>query len=101
MNRQDFKYFRRQLKHGYRITLMYSKIASTGEVATTHSSFKTFKYDVKRLAKENIDFSVRVESPIRDVIARISSVAEKLKQRGYKTLSKELEQCTLDLIIYS
>ena len=101
MNKQDLKYFKKQLKQGYRITMIYDEIASTGEIATTHSSYKAFKYDVKRLAKEGIRYSIRVESPIRDIITNIREIAGKLRARGYKTLANQLDEQANALVIYA
>lgn len=77
MNKQDYKYFKHQLKTGNKITLIYDKTASTGEVATTHSHFKTFKYDVKRLYKEGIKFSVRIERNKYEIIQEINAIIGK------------------------
>lgn len=101
MNKQDLKYYKRQLKQGCRITMTYEEIASTGEIATTHRCYKTFKYDVKRLAKEGIRYSIREERPIYDVIASIREVAGKLRARGYKTLANQLDEQANTLLIYS
>lgn len=83
MTHKDYKYFKQQLKQGNKVTLLYSKIAPTGEYATTHSNFKTFKYDVRRLNKEGIKFTIRVErnkyvilQDIRDIISKIRETAD-------------------------
>ena len=80
MNKQDYYYFKQQLKQGNRITLIYNKTASTGEIATTHSDFKTFKYDVKRLCKEGIRFSVRVERNKYKIIQEIYSIVKEINE---------------------
>ena len=100
MTRHDLKYYKRLLKRGYRITMIYDEIASTGEIACTHSNYKNFKYDVKRLAKENVRYSIRVENSLHVIIENIREIAGKLRMRGYKTLANQLAKQADALVVY-
>ena len=82
MTKQDYHYFKQLFAQGFKVTLIYNRMASTGEVATTVCKFKHFKSEIKRLKKEGVKFTIRAEHNKYEIILKIREIVELVRKNA-------------------
>lgn len=84
-----FKDIKPYFKQGRRVTIIPAAQMSTGEVATTHSSYKIFKYDLKRVLKEQEFCILKIEIDKYQILNNIYQRIKQLKRDAIELIGED------------
>lgn len=80
---------KRHFKEGRLLTITYDKLMDTGEIATTHRYYKTFKQDIKRVLKLEMSGTIKLEESKTELIKQMDRTIKALRDDGNNLVGED------------